>query len=65
MPKLIAPSGHALALPGHPCRIGTATTNDVPIQGGLGAAGHHLTFLQKDGAVVIEDSGTGLHTYIN
>ena len=65
MPTLIAPSGHALALPRLPCRIGTATTNDVPIQGGLGVAGHHVTFTQENGAVVIEDSGSGLGTFIN
>ena len=65
MPKLISPSGHALALPSLPCRIGTAKTNHVPIQEGLGVAGHHVTFLQRDEFVVIEDSGSGLGTYIN
>ncbi len=66
MPKLISVSGHTLNLPQPPCRVGTESTCNVPMQAGLGIAGHHLTILQDaDGSYLVEDGGSGFGTFIN
>ncbi len=64
-PKLVAAGGHELEIPALPCRIGTASTNEIPIRAGLGVAGHHLTIQSENGQYYIEDLGTGLLTSVN